>query len=71
MFYVRLDGFSHGFIGGAGGCVDRTLILNGSLSTHPNGGELRDFVERQGCEIIELHESQLDDCGSILYFNLE
>lgn len=68
--HVKLDGFSHGFIGGAGGCVDQTLILNGSLSTHPHGVEIRYFVERQGCEIIELHESQLVDCGSILYFNL-
>lgn len=68
--HVKLDGFSHGFIGGAGGCVDQTVILNGSLSTHPHGVEIRYFVERQGCEIIELHESQLVDCGSILYFNL-
>ncbi len=67
--HVKLDGFSHGFIGGAGGCVDQTLILNGSLSTHPHGAEMRRFIERQGCEIIELHEAQLEDCGSILYFN--
>lgn len=67
--HVKLDGFSHGFIGGVGGCVDQTVILNGSLSTHPHGAEMRRFIENQGCEMIELHEAQLEDCGSILYFN--
>lgn len=67
--HVKLEGFTHGFIGGAGGCVDQTVVINGALSTHPQGSEIRSFIKRQGCDIIELHEAQIEDCGSILYYS--
>lgn len=65
---VDLPGFPHGFIGGAGGTVDEFLVLNGSLQHHPQARLIKDFIEKNGLTIIELHENKLTDCGSILYY---
>lgn len=67
--FVHLEGFPHGFIGGAGGTVDQSVVLNGSLSSHPNKEEMRAFITRQGYQIVELHQGELEDCGSILYYD--
>ncbi|MBF4692818.1 DUF6873 family GME fold protein [Fusibacter ferrireducens] len=66
---ILLDGFEYGFIGGTGGLYKNKLFLNGSLSHHSCKTEILNFIKAQGTEIIELHQGQLKDCGSIFIFD--
>lgn len=64
---VVLPGLKHGFIGGACGVMDNTVFLCGSLSYHPQGGEIRSFLNKNGYKILELYDGPLFDAGSILF----
>jgi len=66
--HVDLPGYPYGFIGGSGGTVESSVVLNGSLSFHPDKNRIETFIEAQGYNIVELHGGRLVDCGSILYF---
>ncbi|GAU77154.1 conserved protein [Fusibacter sp. 3D3] len=66
---ILLEGFEYGFIGGTGGFYNKSLFLNGSLKHHSNQLEILNFIKEQGTDIIELHEEQLNDCGSIFIFD--
>ena len=61
---VMLDGFDYGFIGGASGLADKTLLLCGKAPK-----ELLDILNMNKIEYIELSEKVLYDYGSILSFD--
>lgn len=63
---VRLDGFEHGFFGGACGLYGNTLFLCGSLSYFNDSVNIEAFVSRSGIQIFELYEGQPVDVGTIL-----
>ncbi len=69
--YVVLPGYNYGFFGGTGGVIERNLVLNGSLSHHPNANAIKIFVHKLGLSIVELHNGPLIDCGSIFYLNTQ
>lgn len=63
---VVLDGYPYGFVGGASGKVENTILFNGDLRKHSNYKEIREFIERRGASIKYFEEYPLTDIGSII-----
>ncbi len=69
--YIKLEGYSCGFIGGTMGMLDKTTaVFNGSLSHHIDGDRIRAFLLEKNIEIIELNQGELVDIGSLMFFSL-
>ncbi len=66
--YVRLPGYKAGFIGGASGVDGRRVFFVGRLNTHPDGPDIRDFINGLGKDIIELYDGPLYDVGTVCFF---
>lgn len=64
--YIELPGMNYGFIGGATGFIDNTLIVNGSLKTHPDYHNIVAFVKNYNVDIAELNIGKLYDIGTII-----
>lgn len=64
---VRLDGFPHGFLGGAAGKIAaETLYVTGSLDMHPSAEEIIVFLQKRGIKIREGRIPIPIDIGSVL-----
>ncbi|WP_243577971.1 DUF6873 family GME fold protein [Clostridium minihomine] len=64
---IRLDGYDYGFIGGCCGLLSNEIIaFTGNLNSHPNGFEIREFIQQQQKQIVELSKGELVDIGGIL-----
>ncbi|MBI9072420.1 MAG: hypothetical protein JEY94_12540 [Melioribacteraceae bacterium] len=63
---IILPDVKYGFFGGTCGMFDDKLFICGSLSKYADGAFVKEFVEKQNIEIIQLYEGQLFDGGSIL-----
>lgn len=64
---ILLSDRHFGFIGGCCGKISKTSVaFTGSLDTHVNGAEIRDFLHRHNCEAVELSAGKLKDVGGIL-----
>ncbi|NPV00102.1 MAG: hypothetical protein HPY53_01855 [Brevinematales bacterium] len=66
---VALDGFPHGFIGGAMGCYGGRVFLAGSADSIPEGETLRRFIRGAGCELNEINGGVIRDLGGILFID--
>lgn len=66
---VELEGFDHGFIGGACGLFDNTLYFAGELSAHPDGELIKSFCAELGVDTVFLSQESLTDVGSIFFFD--
>ena len=66
--HVLLDGYSHGFIGGASGVCGDTVYLVGDLSLHPDGERISAFCKSHGKATVSLSTSPLCDIGTVLFF---
>ena len=64
---VKLDGFEHGFFGGACGLFENTLFICGSLKYFKERSIIESYVKRSGVSIIELYEGEPVDVGTILF----
>lgn len=64
---IKLDGFEHGFFGGACGLLENTLFICGSLKFFKEKSEIESFAEHAGVSIIELYDEQPVDVGTILF----
>jgi hypothetical protein len=64
---VQLDGFKHGFFGGACGLFENTLFVCGSLNYLKEQAIIQSFAERAGVSIIELYEGKPVDVGTIMF----
>jgi len=64
---IRLPGFSHGFVGGTCGILEKNLFVIGRLERWNDGKLVRDFVERLDYEIVELYDGPLFDGGGIIF----
>lgn len=65
--YIELDGFDYGFIGGCGFLYDRcTLLLTGSIQTHPDSDRISSFCANLGIHIEEMTNGKLFDIGGII-----
>jgi hypothetical protein len=64
---VQLDGFEHGFFGGACGLPEQNLFVCGSMKYFKEQARIESFTERAGVSIIELYDGQPADVGTILF----
>lgn len=67
---ILLDGYDHGFIGGASGysAFDNTLYFCGDVSTHPDNAAIVDFAGEMGVKTVSLSGGPLIDIGGIAFF---
>lgn len=65
---VKLEGFEHGFFGGACGLIENSLFICGSFSYFKEQQEIIAFIENSGVEIVELYDGNPVDIGTILFF---
>ena len=63
---IVLEGYPYGFIGGASGKIDNTIVFNGDLSSHSDYLSIKDFIERRGLNIKFFEDYPLTDIGSII-----
>lgn len=64
---IQLPPYKYGFIGGCMGKYNETIYINGSLSNHSEGDNIRSFIKNNSLEIVELHKGELYDGGGILF----
>ena len=65
---VRLDGYDHGFIGGATGVTDKYVLFTGNVHQHPDSKAINDFCKKHQKSPINLSNAPLYDYGTILFF---
>ena len=65
--HISLHPYNHGFIGGACGSCNDKIYFCGSLDSHPNGNEIRNFCLKHGKNAISLADMPLNDIGGILF----
>lgn len=67
--YVRLDGYSTGFLGGASSFSPygdrREILFCGALSSHPDHGDIATFFRERGYEAVSLSDEPLTDVGTV------
>ena len=64
--HVKLNGYNHGFIGGASGRLEDEMLFNGNLAAHPDYQRIKEFVEACGLKLKYFDEYELNDIGSII-----
>ena len=64
--HVILEGYDYGFLGGASGRLEDTIIFNGDLQAHPDREKIRSFITERGLKIKYFDSYPLTDIGSIL-----
>ncbi len=64
---ILLPGHTMGCFGGCCGTTDNTVVINGNLDHHSQGNEIRQFIAKNGYNIIELSNTALLDVGSIFF----
>ncbi|WBW49229.1 hypothetical protein O6R05_04250 [Peptoniphilus equinus] len=63
--HVALKGFNYGFLGGASGLINDTLVFAGSLERHPSYARIVKFLDRQGESWTQL-QGPLVDVGTLI-----
>jgi hypothetical protein len=64
---ILLNSFPQGFFGGCCGVREGNVFVNGSLSFHPDGGKIREYLTFLSYKIVELGDGPLMDVGSIFF----
>lgn len=64
---IKLDGFDYGFIGGASGVIDDTVVFFGNVTKHPDYIMIKEFCSKHN-KIIKIisPELPLTDIGGIV-----
>ena len=65
---IKLPGHKTGFIGGATGVDDKSVLFVGRVDTHPDAQAIKEFIKKSGKGIIELYNGPLYDVGTIYIF---
>ena len=63
---VRLEGYDCGFIGGASGRIEDTIVFNGDLSAHSDYEIICRFISKCNLQIKYFDTYPLTDIGSII-----
>ena len=64
---VRLKGFDAGFIGGAGGKIDRfSAAFFGDINKHKDDKKIRMFLQKYAVKPLCLSQEELEDHGSLI-----
>jgi hypothetical protein len=65
--FVKLPGYSHGFIGGASGKIASDILaFFGDISQHPQGDVVIRFCEKHGVSTLSLSDDDLTNFGSLI-----
>lgn len=64
---ISLPPYNYGFIGGSCGSCGNKIYFCGSLDSHPNGNDIRDFCLKHGKNAISIADTPLIDIGGILF----
>ena len=64
--HVELEGFRYGFIGGASGRIEDTILFEGDLSRHPDFEKIEEFIRLKGLACEYNKDMPLTDIGSII-----
>ena len=64
--YVKLKNMPYGFIGGASGIIDGTLVFNGNIKEHSDYNNIKSFCANHHVNIYPLHDGDLEDIGSVI-----
>jgi len=64
--YIALPGYKYGFIGGASGKFNNSIILTGRIDHHPDRDKIYSFIETAGCNVKLLTDEPALDTGSLL-----
>lgn len=67
--HVTLDGYDHGFIGGASGVCGNTVYFCGNILAHPDGNAIKEFCQSHGFEVVSLSEEPLYDVGALFFLS--
>lgn len=63
---IKLEGFSHGFFGGACGVLDDQIMVIGSIDYIHESSEIKLFFDDLDYQIIELYNGPLFDGGGMI-----
>lgn len=64
--HVKLKGFDYGFIGGASGQIENSIVFNGNLEEHPDFNKIQAFISSKGLQLVYFPQYPLEDIGSII-----
>lgn len=65
--FIRLPGYDTGLFGGCCGLLAPDLmVFAGSLSNHPDGKKIQNFLAKRGLRALELMKGPLTDVGGLL-----
>ena len=64
--HVKLEGYEYGFLGGASGLINGTLLFCGDLSRHPDFERIMSFANARGVKVQYIDEFELTDIGSFI-----
>jgi len=64
---IRLNGFEHGFFGGACGLFKNKLFVCGSLKYFKESKLIEEFTYNAGVEIVELYHGPPTDIGTLIF----
>lgn len=68
---VKLEGFKHGFFGGACGMLHDKIFICGAMSYFKEKKLIFNFADRAGINIVELYDGPPVDVGTILFLPCE
>lgn len=68
--HIVLPGYDFGFIGGASFADGDTVYFFGSLSYHPDGSTIKEFIISRGAKIHELADAPLLDLGGAVIIKI-
>lgn len=65
---IALEGYDHGFIGGASGNIDGKIVFFGDLSSHRDARQISEFITKHGMSAVSLCDGELFDLGGMYYY---
>jgi hypothetical protein len=65
--HILLKGQNYGFIGGTtGNLSEDTIIISGSLCSHPEEKKILDFIKKNNKKVVFLSKKKIVDIGTII-----
>ena len=68
--HIDLPGYGNGFIGGASFVYGEHVYFFGSLSYHPDGDKIKEFIISHGAKFYELDDKPLLDLGGAVIIKI-
>ncbi len=65
---ISIVSYDYGFIGGASGVIDDSVIFFGDINTHPDGEKIKEYIHSKGMNIICAGKDRLFDYGGLVTY---